>query len=460
MLIWLLVVNLLYSFLVWLLFPSLIYLWAFPILVSLILIGLSLDLQEQTTLSVAFKNIQQYAITFLWFLILIWLGLLLYSLWFGIYSLIVLLILNIALFFVSFLINYKEGKQVFFRWLLASLAVLWFLWIKEGGGVVSFLILSFGLVVWVLSFLYFVLKNWVEVEDVYRWYLITSFVILGFWYVLFLREGEVTSLIFVGIASQAYILLILASFWVLNKKFELKTSSEDNLGKPDLEEVIKTDGVAPFFKQKKEFHFHKDYKWFYSFLELWTNLPEWIKTLIGIVNFVAFGVVLVVETYLIIRTSVSISIWPYLLSLLLFLINIFLLLVLWFYRWRYRFLLAFLLNAMGYVIIYYFLSYDLTLLSIGLIGWSFAVLGFYRFLWTRHTDWNIFREDILVWIIFNTFFVVINIITIGLMDAFPLLQKVGFILTYIWIYGLWIYYLWKISFVEEEVILSDSQDNI
>lgn len=71
MLIWLFIVNLLYSFLIWMLFPSLVYLWISPIIVSLVLIGLGLDLQEQTPLLIAFKGVQQYAITFLWFLILI-----------------------------------------------------------------------------------------------------------------------------------------------------------------------------------------------------------------------------------------------------------------------------------------------------------------------------------------------------------------------------------------------------
>ncbi len=459
MLIWLFIVNLLYSFLIWMLFPSLVYLWISPIIVSLVLIGLGLDLQEQTPLLIAFKGVQQYAITFLWFLILIWLGILLYSLWFGIYSLIVLLILNIALFLVSFLIGYNEGKQVFFRWLIASLIVLWFLWVREGGGVIPFLIMGFWLIVGVLSFLFFVVRNWVDVEDIYKWYLITSVVVLGFWDILYLREWEATSLIFVGLASQIYILVILVSFWVLRKNYDASIHEDEDVDKPDLEEVIKTEGIAPFFKFKKKLPQKKGQRWIYSVLDLWINLPEWVKTLMWITNFVGFSIVLATEAYLLIKTSMHGSILPYLLSLLLFVVNLFLLFVLWFYRWRYRFLLAFLLNAMGYVIIYYFLNQNMSLLSASLIAWSFAVLGFYRFLWTRHSEWNIFREDILVGIIFNTFFVIINVVTIALITSFPLLQKIWLILTYIWIYGLWIYYLWKISLVEEEVILSEVQDS-
>ena len=130
------------------------------------------------------------------------------------------------------------------------------------------------------------------------------------------------------------------------------------------------------------------------------------------------------QTYLLIKKPLSATIWPYLLSLILFLINTLLLFILGFYRWRYRFLLAFLLNAMGYVIIYYFLYFDNVLLSIGLVAWSFVVLGFYRFLWLKRYDWNIFREDIWIGTIFNTFFVIVNVIFIVLVDTFPILQKV------------------------------------
>ena len=131
MLIWLWGVNLLYSFLLRLLFPSIVYLWIFPLVVGIVLIFLSLDLEGKTNFSTVFKNFQQYFITALWFLILIGLGILLYSLGFGIYSLIVLLILNISLFFVSFLISYKEGKQVFLRGLIASLIMLGIVWVQS-----------------------------------------------------------------------------------------------------------------------------------------------------------------------------------------------------------------------------------------------------------------------------------------------------------------------------------------
>lgn len=133
MLVWLLGVNLIYSFLARLLFPELVYVRALPILVSLVLIFLSLDLAQTTNLTSFFKEAQKHTITFLWFLILIGLGILLYSVGFGVYTLVILLVMNLALFFISFLIGYEEGKQVFLRGLVGVLVLIGLIRVKEGG---------------------------------------------------------------------------------------------------------------------------------------------------------------------------------------------------------------------------------------------------------------------------------------------------------------------------------------
>ena len=82
-----------------------------------------------------------------------------------------------------------------------------------------------------------------------------------------------------GLASQIYILVILVSFWVLRKNYDVSIHEDEGVDKPDLEEVIKTEGIAPFFKFKKKLPQKKGQRWIYSVLDLWINLPEWTKTL-------------------------------------------------------------------------------------------------------------------------------------------------------------------------------------
>ena len=368
---------------------------------------------------------------------------------FGFCSLIILWLLNLFLRYLSFLIDYKDGKILFEVWLntlaLVILAIgfflspadFWRLWLLIISGMLAF-----------YSFLYFVLWSFFEIKQTILWKISALVLLLilflpvakGKWINISLETGGLLFLLY------AFVALIL-QFWAKSfTKVEFEQSDDDI----SLEKVL--NWVAHAISQRiKPTKVWAGSIW-EDVLKFSYSMPSSFKLGLWILTFVGWLLMLggfVRNIYL----GADFNFYLYLLGFALFVVDVLLLFVLKYYYWRYRFLIIVLLNLGIYVFIYAFFAPKLNYVLRSGIAWSFLQVLMYWWLRQVKSKLNIYKEDILVGLIVNTLVVLLNFVLIFLILKFPIIVKLSGGLLYLWLYGFLSYYLLKM--LNEEIFVSD-----
>lgn len=378
---------------------------------------------------------EKRSLILIWLLTMIWLSWILFFVWLEEISVfILLLIFNIFLWFVSYMFFYNDWKMIFEFWFWLLIFIILWTSLFSFGFSFAFEIFSFliSLVLWVYSFLNFVLWIFFERKNIWL-YQIVSYVIIAIWCILlktFINSDWICSL-WLWMLSVVLLCIYLISQIEVPSNQSVKISVRRILA---WERIFKRMNI-PNWKIVLHDWFEKSPNWFIRSFEVYNLL---------------ILLYLLCSFYLRIYTHQYISLWfRYWIWISLFLLNVFLLKKNDYASDVSRFSLAFIVN---------FILYSILLTSWSTIEWILPLLIVWGFwcqillFFVNRINIKLFSiKDYRYWMIVTFIATIFNVILLTRVNL-PIQFLFSLIFVYIWVELMMLYYIVQFLYELKESI--------
>ncbi|UFX82706.1 hypothetical protein HLG78_00955 [Candidatus Absconditicoccus praedator] len=346
--------------------------------------------------------------------------------------------LNIFLYLISYIINYKDGVKIFhvgyyFSWLLLFYEAVGVLSISDIFDVfLIFIVLSFV----VYTFIIFILSNFTQINLSYIRNL--NFLYFLLFVVVFIYSNLYDTTYVALLISQLFLMIVFGFIYICYKFTKKKEEESKNKI-----ETILSGGSLIEKKQKTIYDLFSDISDFFK------NIPEHIKLALALVNlFLMFGQIYI---FFLNIGSDDILFYEilYWLGILVFFINFILLKLIDYYYYIQRIMAFFVINFGIYLTILNIFGQDYFYIVV--IGILRSIIGSLLIFFSKSFIYKklLFREDYYFWILANGMAMLLNVYFIFLLDINNAL-KINFILLYV---GLWIFMtFYNIKFLEKKFI--------
>ncbi len=377
------------------------YLIFFPVIFFLSLVGFfSVDFFKKYDLKLF---INKYWIVFARIIMIVWLWWIIKTLWFSVlYSSVILIVINIVLWLVSYVLNYKDWEK---SWIIWTYILIWFTmffsiykyWFNINM-LFKELMLFCSLLLWVVSFIVFILNIKKKVSLFY----IYKFVWLLLWYFILLMFKYIWD-IFVSLSVSGFLLLLLFIFIdkVWKKHIFLEKTIEES---EKLNYILSGKKITNFEKKIKSNKIIEYLKIFFD------NTPKFMKYFYNIVNVGLVFILIINYIWYFWKQMFFYQQFLFWVVIVLFISNVYFLRKIWYTSILQKIVLFLIINFVIYVNLFYIFWNDYNNI---VIGWIIRNIlnSFLLFYFKKKKDQTLFTKfDYIFWLVISLFVMFLNIV--------------------------------------------------
>lgn len=412
-----------YFYLIWLWYLSLLPLMLFFILVWFFTSAMNIKTQM-------FDNLAKYSLFVAWLVILAWIWLMLHFFGFSLTDISIwLTIVNLVLWIWSYLLSYKDGKLVFQIWYYMSLVfllvniyiqtnLLWFfdvfniVWIAQ---------------LWVIWFIVYVVWMRVKIED----YMIYKLLFFCVWAVIIIVINQIQNLY---LALFIWSVLLFGIYNFMYDVLKRRPPVQEKVVDVSIKRILAWDRIIQKTSDKRQSDF---FKAIHVFLE---KMPTFMKYFLDFFN---TAIILILIVNYISNLWVVMDVYSqilYRLVIVLYIANVYVLRKIWYTNILQRFLIFLVINFAIYISMFSIFKSDISQAIMLLVVRNIAssLMVFY----THKTPlYKILQQnDYVYWIVSVFVALVANIVLLISKSSLPWQLLFALIFLYLWIQGMVLFY--------------------